>query len=197
MRIGIDIDDTITDTYNALLPYAQKYTIDVLGRSGRVDTLNAPNHMYTRSIHKWTEEEDQKFLDLYYEKVVREASIKPLAKEYLEKLAKNNEIYLITARFAGRYADIEKLTLNWLKENDVPFKELIFNAQDKVSVAKKYNIDLFIDDSYSNCKALSENGIKTFIMDSKVNSRFNIEEVTRVYSWPHAYQEYQNILKGE
>ena len=83
MRIGIDIDDTITDTYNALLPYAQKYTIDVLGRSGRVDTLNAPNHMYTRSIHKWTEEEDQKFLDLYYEKVVREASIKPLAKEYL------------------------------------------------------------------------------------------------------------------
>lgn len=197
MRIGIDIDDTISDTFSALFPYAQKYTIEELGRTGKVDTLNAPNHMYTRTIHGWSEEEDKGFLDMYYEKFVKEVPVKILAKEYIDKLAKDNEIYIITARFKGRSADIEELTKQWLEENKIPYKQLIFDAQDKVKIAKELKLDLFIDDSYSNCKTLSENGIRTFIMDSKVNSRFDLENVTRVYSWPHAYQEYEKILKGE
>ena len=28
MNIGIDIDDTISETFETLLPYAQKYTIE-------------------------------------------------------------------------------------------------------------------------------------------------------------------------
>ncbi len=31
MIIGIDIDDTISDTYAYIFPYAQKYTIEELG----------------------------------------------------------------------------------------------------------------------------------------------------------------------
>lgn len=197
MKIGIDIDDTISDTFSSLFPYAQKFTIEVLGRSGRLNTKQAVNHMYVRTMHNWTEEEDHEFLDMYYDTFVKDVKIKPLAREYLEKLAKDNEIYLITARFPGRSADIEKLTLEWLEENKVPFKELIFDAQDKVSIAKKLGLDLFIDDSYTNCKALSENGVKTLIMDSVVNSKFDIDNVTRVYSWPHVYEEYEKILKGE
>ena len=50
MKIGIDIDDTISDTYNILFPYAQKYTIETLGRSGRLNTKQAVNHMYIRTI---------------------------------------------------------------------------------------------------------------------------------------------------
>ena len=30
MNIGIDIDDTISDTYATLFPYAQKYTVEDL-----------------------------------------------------------------------------------------------------------------------------------------------------------------------
>ena len=197
MKIGIDIDDTISDTFNALFPYAQKYTIEVLGRSGKLNQSQAVTHMYTKTMHNWSEEEDNNFLDMYYEKFVKEVKIKPLAKEYLEKLAKENEIYLITARFPGRFANIEDLTKEWLKENNVPYNKLVFNAQDKVSIAKKLGLDLFIDDSYTNCKLMAENGIKTLIMDSKVNSSLSINNVTRVYSWPHAYQEYEKILKGE
>ena len=197
MKIGIDIDDTISDTYNSLFPYAQKFTIETLGRSGKLNTKQAVNHMYVRTMHNWTEAEDHEFLDMYYDTFVKDVKIKPLAKEYLDKLAKDNEIYLITARFPGRSANIKELTIDWLKENEVPYDELIFDAQDKVSIAKNLGLDLFIDDSYTNCKAISESGIKTLIMNSVVNSKFDIDNVTRVFSWPHIYQEYEKILKGE
>ena len=197
MKIGIDIDDTISDTYNSLFPYAQKYTIETLGRSGKLNTMQAVNHMYIRTMHNWTDTEDQEFWNMYYDTFVKDVKIKPLAKEYLDKLAKDNEIYLITARFPGRSVNIKELTIDWLKENEVPYDKLIFDAQDKVSIAKNLGLDLFIDDSYTNCKAISESGIKTLIMDSVVNSKFDIDNVTRVFSWPHIYQEYEKILKGE
>ena len=85
MKIGIDIDDTISDTYNSLFPYAQKFTIETLGRSGKLNTKQAVNHMYVRTMHNWTEAEDHEFLDMYYDTFVKDVKIKPLAKEYLDK----------------------------------------------------------------------------------------------------------------
>ena len=37
MNIGIDIDDTISETFETLLPYAQKYTIEDLKRKSEID----------------------------------------------------------------------------------------------------------------------------------------------------------------
>ena len=33
------------------------------------------------------------------------------------------------------------------------------------------------------------------MMDTKYNNEYNDEKITRVYSWPHIYQEYEKILK--
>lgn len=197
MKIGIDIDDTISETYSTIIPYAQKYTIEELGRSGKTNKVEAKDHMYTTALLGWNKEEEYGFFSKYYEQYISEVDIKHLAKEYLERLDENNEIYLITARFEIENTNIEEITKKWLKDKGVPYKKLIINAQDKVAVAKEYGIDLFIDDSFKNCKAVSESGIKTLIMDSKVNSDFEINNVTRVYSWPQVYQEYEKILKGE
>ena len=197
MKIGIDIDDTISETYSTIIPYAQKYTIEELGKSGKTNKVEAKDHMYTTALLGWSKEEEYGFFSKYYEQYISEVDIKHLAKDYLERLAENNEIYLITARFEIENTNIEEITKQWLKDKGVPYKKLIINAQDKVAVAKEYGIDLFIDDSFKNCKAVSESGIKTLIMDSKVNSDFEINNVTRVYSWPQVYQEYEKILKGE
>ncbi len=197
MKIGIDIDDTISETYSTIIPYAQKYTIEELGKSGKTNKVEAKDHMYTTALLGWSKEEEYGFFSKYYEQYISEVDIKHLAKEYLERLDENNEIYLITARFEIENTNIEEITKKWLKDKGVPYKKLIINAQDKVAVAKEYGIDLFIDDSFKNCKAVSESGIKTLIMDSKVNSDFEINNVTRVYSWPQVYQEYEKILKGE
>ena len=44
MNIGIDIDDTIANTYEVLFNYAQKYTIEDLKRSGKI---NRNGKLYT------------------------------------------------------------------------------------------------------------------------------------------------------
>ena len=53
MIIGIDIDDTISETYAYLFPYAQKYTIEDLGKG--IESIDRDCITY------WTEKEDREF----------------------------------------------------------------------------------------------------------------------------------------
>ncbi|MGN1330756.1 MAG: hypothetical protein ACI4VN_05430 [Clostridia bacterium] len=198
MNIGIDIDDTISNTYETVIPYAQKYTIEELGRSG---TLNKEKelttHKYTKYLHNWSDEEENIFWEKYYAKILKEVSAKTLACESIEKLSEKNKIYLITARWENEKKEIQQITKAWLEKNKIFYDELILDAENKVEVAKKYNIDIFIDDSFKNCKLLSDSGIKTFIMDSKINEKYNDEKITRVYSWPHVCQEISKVTRGD
>ncbi len=198
MNIGIDIDDTISNTYETVIPYAQKYTIEELHRSGVFNQEHdLVTHIYAKYLHNWSDDEEETFWYKYYTQILKEVSVKSLASENIKKLIKNNKIYLITARWENEKKEIEQVTRKWLKENDIIYDKLILNAEDKVEIAQKNNIDVFIDDSFRNCKALSDAGIRTFIMDSKVNGKFNDERITRVYSWPHVCQEISKITRGD
>ena len=197
MIIGIDIDDVISDTYEKLFNYAQKYTIEELKKPGKISNENSKTHKYVKSMHEWNDKEEMKFWDEYYEEIMKEVTPKTFAVETIKKLSEDNKIILITARWENSRNNIARITRNWLKENNVVYDELVFDSQDKGEVAKKYNIDLFIDDSFKNCSDVSSKGIKTFIMDTRFNKAYDDEKIKRVYSWPHIYQEYQNAMKGE
>ena len=90
--------------------------------------------------------------------------------------------------------DTKKLTENWLQENNVQFDKLFMNASDKVQLVKENNIDLFIDDSFNNCKQISENtNAKVYMMTSLVNKNLGDEKIKRVFSWP----EIDNLISKE
>ena len=91
--------------------------------------------------------------------------------------------------------DVEKLTEDWIYKNNIPCDKLIIDAENKLVVAEKENIDVFIDDSFVNCKMVADNKIKTFIMDTRVNKEFFDENIERVYSWPHLYMKLKEINK--
>lgn len=193
MIIGIDIDDTITDTYEVMFNYGQEYTANILNREPIVQNINnCNNHFYTKSIYNWTDEEETKFFELYYEKIIKNVSPKTLALEYLKKLKdEENKIVLITARWQPKdfELDVEKETKKWIEINNIPCDKLVINAINKEEVAKKEKIDIFIDDSFKNCQAVANIGIKTYIMDTRVNKELNREDIERVYSWPHVYMK--------
>lgn len=195
MIIGIDIDDTITDTYEVMMNYAQKYTIDVLKREPIInENGNCSDHFYTKYLHNWQDGEDLEFLDEYYEKIIKNVKPKTLALEYLKKLQdEGNKIVLITARWEADNFDVRKSTQEWVTKNSIPCDKLIINAENKLVAAKQENIDVFIDDSFKNCQMVASSGIKTFLMDTRVNRGLKDEKIKRVYSWPHLYM----ILKGE
>mgnify|MGYP004669563243 FL=1 len=199
MNIGIDIDDTISNTYDFLFNYAQKYTIIDKNKEIKNVNRNAITHMYTTTFHNWTDEEEKEFLNKYYEKIIKEVKPKMYAVEIINKLkAEGHKIYLITARFKMDNININLLTQKWVEENNIQYDKLIIDAQNKLEIAKENNIDIFIDDSIKNCETIANDGkIKTFIFDSIVNINYKNEKITRVYSWPHLYQEIQKIIKNK
>ena len=190
MKKAIDIDDTLADTYELIMNYAQEYTIDVLKREPIIKHESCGNHFYTQYLHDWKEGEDFDFLNKYYESILKDVRPRTLAVKYLKKLQEEgNEIILITARWETDNFDVRETTKTWVKENNIPCDKLIINAENKLVAAKKENIDVFIDDSIKNCKMVSDNGIKTYLMDTGVNRDWEDEKIERVYSWPHLYMK--------
>ena len=196
MNIGIDIDDTIANTYDVLFNYAQNYTINDMGKEIKDVNRNIITHMYCTNFHNWNKKEDKEFLDKYYEKTVLKVQPKMYAIENIKKLKESGDkIYLITARFLSDKFDVKKLTKDWLEKYGIPYDKLILNSQNKVIVAKENNIDIFVDDSIKNCTEIANSGIKTYMMDTIVNKDFEDENIERVYSWPHLYQKIENYRK--
>lgn len=193
MNIGIDIDDTIANTYDVLFNYAQNYTINDIGKEIKNVDRNCITHMYCTEFHNWNQKEDKEFLEKYYEKTVLNVQPKMYAVENIKKLKENGDsIYLITARFLSDKFDVEKLTKEWLEKYKIPYDKLILNSQNKVIVAQENEIDIFIDDSIKNCTQMANAEIKTYMMDTIVNKDFENENIERVYSWPHLYQKIES-----
>ena len=187
MNIGIDIDDTISDTFEALLAYSQKYTIEDLKRESNIDiNKDYLNHLYIESASGWTDLETKNFWEKYYEDILKAVNIKNFASKVINNKRKNGDkIFLITARWDMPNFDTKKLTEDWLLENNVQYDKLFMNASDKVQLVKENNIDLFIDDSFNNCKKISENtNAKVYMMTSLVNKNLGDEKIKRVFSWP-------------
>jgi hypothetical protein len=135
-------------------------------------------------LHNWSKEEETKFFEKYYEKIVKETIPFTNSVETLKKLKEDgHKIILITARFEYDTFDVRETTKKWLEEKDIPYDKLIINAATKRQAAEENNVDVFIDDSFTNCMDVAEAGIKTFIMDGRYNSKLNDEKITRVYSW--------------
>lgn len=196
MNIGIDIDDTIANTYDVLCNYAQNYTINDMGKEIKDVNRNIITHMYCTNFHNWNKKEDKEFLDKYYEKTVLKVQPKMYAVENIKRLKESGDkIYLITARFLSDKFDVEKLTKDWLEKYGIPYDKLILNSQNKLIAAKENDIDIFVDDSIKNCTEMAHVGIKTYMMDTIINKNFENENIERVYSWPHLYQKIENYRK--
>lgn len=190
MNIGIDIDDTISETFETLLPYAQKYTIEDLKRESKVNlTGNLLDHFYIVYVNGWNEKEAIAFWEKYYAQILRELNIKKFAAEVINKLRQEgHKVYIITARWDMKKDNVEEITRNWLQENNVEYDGLFLNASDKLSIAKENSIDVFIDDSFKNCKKVADGSdIKVYMMDSRANEQMNDKKIQRVFSWPEIY----------
>ena len=196
MNIGIDIDDTIANTYDVLFKYVQEYTIHDIVTDREKTNRDMIAQMYRTNFRNGDKKQDKEFFNRYYEKTVLKVKPKINAIENIKKLKEEgNQIYLITARFPSEKFNIEELTKGWLKKYDIPYDKLILNSENKVITAKEHCIDIFVDDNIKNCTEMAKVGIKTYIMDTIVNKDFKDENIERVYSWSHLYQKIENYRK--
>lgn len=194
MRIGVDVDDTISDTYEVAFAYAQKYTVEELKRSAEIQNFTAKHHYYLTIMHNWTDEEEMNFWHKYYGDIIKKVKPFTFAVDTIKKLKEEgHEIVIVTARWPEGNCDVYGLTLEWLKKNDIIYDDIVFNASDKSKVALEKKLDVFIDDSFKNCISVANIGVKAYIIDSRTNKGLESENVTRVYSWPDVYDHLADI----
>lgn len=189
MNIGIDIDDTICNTYETFLPYFKKYMEEELGREYYFDLNDKSDYYKLGKRFGITEKEDWNFWEKYFPLIVDEVVPKNNAVDIIKKLKEEgHKIVLITARYRVEGFDVEGTTKKWLEKNNILFDKLIINSHNKLEIAERENIDIFIDDSIRNCSMLLEGNIKTYMYTTEYNKFFENEKLNRVYSWNEFYE---------
>ena len=188
MKIGIDIDNTITDIKDELMKSAFNYA-KRLNKEINYDYLNSEDKNNDGGIYQkifnFTYEELKYFLKDIQEEIVNKAVPRKNAINYINKLKeKENEIYIITARDSEFHDDPYKLSKDWLDKNNIKYDKLIVNAREKASICKKENIDIFIDDNINNCIDIANLGIKT-IRISEDETNYN--NIVNVKTWDEIY----------
>ena len=189
MRIGIDIDDTISDTYEVAFAYAQLYTINDLKRDATILNKASMHHSYLKDMHNWSQEEEKNFWNRYFIEIIKQVKPFTFSVEMINKLKEDgHEIIIITARWPEP-GGCSKVTTEWLEKYNIKYDEIIFDSANKGKVTLDKKIDLFIDDSFINCQEVGKAGIKTFMIETRTNKGLTIDNVTRVYSWSDIYNK--------
>lgn len=164
MRIGIDIDETICDTFEFVLPYVCKYfNLDY-------EVVKKQNYSYQYFEANY---DYYSFAKKYYKVLVPLVPLRKGVIKYLNKIQKRgHEIIFITARSEKGYDNPYQLTYDYLVKNNVPFDTLITNASAKDEVCLDEKIDLFIDDSMQNYEDVNKVGINTYLFHNNHNKRY-------------------------
>ncbi|MDD3241610.1 MAG: hypothetical protein PHQ64_02360 [Bacilli bacterium] len=185
MIIGIDIDDTITNSYEVIIKEISKHY------NKEYQELIDRNITY---YDLFTSEEFPNYEDFVtnnFTRIIPDVELKENVREIIKQLHDDgHKIVFITARHDWEYQDAYDFTYKFLKDNDIYFDKLITNIDDKGKTAKEENIELFIDDSIINCQKVIENNIDTLLFDNIFNKNNN--EIKRINSWNDVYNYVNN-----
>lgn len=189
MRIGIDIDDTITNSYKEVFTEIGKY-------------YNVNSHYLIEAGYKYEDiindkknfPDYMKFSRTIVENIIKTVTIKHGAKETIKKLQdEGNEIILITARDYQEFSSPYDITKQFLKENDICHNQLYVGIRQKGKFCKEHNIDILIDDSITHCRSAKEHNVHHLLLDNTFNR--DALELDRVYSWYDISAAIHNLKK--
>lgn len=179
MNIGVDIDDTITNSYETLLTIiSMKYGLNYK----KIIQKNLNYEQIYNSLENF--DTYKKDLHTFMAKAV---PLKENVVEVLKKLKEEgNNIILITARNYDEYHEPYKITIEYLEKNSIPYNKLFVNISNKGELCKKENIDIFIDDNIKHCNSVKNVGIRTV----QFNTSFvpKLDDVEHVSSWLEFYE---------
>ncbi len=200
MKIGIDIDDTTFLTVKAMLKYADIYEEEISGVPTNRDSFGLiKDRFYLKELYGWNDEIKYSFFRKYYKNVLEECTMIPNANNVISKLKEEGDtIHFITARLMDiDGCDTERITKESLKLFKIPYDSLNLHISDKLKFFKEHEIDICIEDSYETCSQLSDIGIHSILMTTKMNEQIDAGKITRVNSWNEIYEEIQKIKRNK
>ena len=177
IKIGIDIDDTISNTNQFLIDMAFKYDKLIGGKGFKdKDAYNFTDMFY------WNDDKKKGYFKYLKEnELLLKVQLRQDFKDVLKELNKVALIYFISARSQKSFKNPFNQTKKWLKENNVDYEQLYVDVLSKGEKAEELNIDLFIDDFASNCEDVINHGIDTLLMTSNYNKESKLKRVDNWY----------------
>ena len=195
MNIGLDIDDTLTNSHENRLAYGQKFDYEKL--SGK--NLINPYGRDTIEIFNWSEKNDFR---LWFEEGLYEAEKnyppRPFAKQVINDLWQDgHKIFIISSRNKVWFHEPYEESKEWLEKNEIKYDQLFVEVEDKAKLCKELDIDVFMDDEPLKCLEVANVGVKTFIYDNIFNKDFRDVRIKHIYTWIQFYHEIKNKLKNK
>lgn len=192
MRIGLDIDNVISDFDKTLLEEFIKEDKNKRNKG----IINQYARHITRGMFDWTEEEVNVFLCDNMERIAESLDVRENAKEYIDKLISDgHEIYLISHRVYSHYNNPLEVTEKWLKEKEINYTKLILSkSTDKSPECIENKIDIMFDDVVSNCLKLRDKGVNVCLMGTKYNQMYK-KDLPIVKEWSELYDRVNNMNK--
>ena len=189
MRIGIDIDGTLTDIKSELdlaaKLYAQKLGKEISFLSKK-RKKNSTKNIY-QELFNFSEEELKYFLGPIQEKITNVAKPRVFCVENINKLyAQGHYICIITARDSRYHKNPYLQSKFWLDKYNINYHKIIVNARDKAKICLEEKIDLLIDDNKNNCLQMCNMEKKAICIGEKMNLNNKVKELenwNQIYDW--------------
>ena len=183
MKIGIDIDGTITTPY-----YWLDFFNENLNRDLKVEDIKHYDHYKDFKI---TEKEFIDFRNEYLKEIHLLAVPRSEAVHYVNRLFHENEsTYLITAR----ENELTLLTKSWLNDNGIKSSDLYhLGSTKKTKLALSLKLDVFLEDRYETALNMALAGIPTILFNTTYNQEGNHPLIYRVDTWEEAFLEVENL----
>jgi len=195
VRIGVDIDNTITHTTEMIMHYAR-----IFGEENGLNTVSDPNYYYLEDALGWDRDIAEYFLDTYLGDIYREMQPKEQAVEVMRKLKDEHELILITSR-NQKSPDVEQVTLDWLEHYGIAYDGLILNATpnkhffSKLGVCLEYGVEVMIEDHHDLILELAQ-AFPVIVFDYPYNRHIQAENVYRVTHWQQVLERV-NIISAQ
>lgn len=179
MNIGIDIDDTITDTFDFLIPYVAEYfSLDV-------NYLKENNISYNNLPIEYKHREKDFGLSVFG-KILLDVPVKKDAVKFINKLRdKGNRIIIITARDKSIFTDPDGITRRQIEKLGINYDKIICTF-DKKQACLDENINILIDDSINTLESVKDVVEDICLFNSKSNINKNVP-IKRFDNWEKLY----------
>lgn len=183
MKIGIDIDDTLTNTKDEQIKYWKIYT------------ERKPHPKYTSElpdyINEFSDEYINEFWDTYRKELTFHNNFKKNASKIIDKLWKDgHELCIVTSRPDEKYDDLQGMLKDWFKLNKINISEYHTSVMDKGIYIKENNIDLLIDDSLRHINSAKKLNKKCILFNNIDNY-----EGLQTNNWTDLYKIIKELSK--
>ena len=191
MRIGLDIDNVITDFDKKMLDEFLKED-----KRKRNKGIINPNGNWIKDFFDWSVDEINNFFNNNMEEFAKVLEPRKDTKYYMDKLLKDgHSLYLISHRVYPHYLHPYETTVKWLDDNNINYTKLILSKDtNKTAECKENNIDIMFDDGRINCRQLQENNVNCYLMATNYNKR-NTDGLKIVENWKELYEVINKMEK--